>query len=263
MKIAISGKGGVGKTLVASYLSRIFAEGGYSVIALDADPDANLAASLGFPESNKIIPISEMKELIQERTGVTDEEAPPLFRMNPTVFDIPGKYALKKDNISLMVMGRVKRGGTGCYCPENAFLQALITHLLLTPDEVVIMDMAAGIEHLSRGTARMVDKLLIVVEPGRKSVETAISITSLAKDLDIKSVAAIGNKIREPSDEEYLKSNLPDLEFLGFIPYDPRVPAADMKGLSLFEASPEVTGEIKKVYQRLILQMKKSEAKTG
>lgn len=129
MKIAISGKGGVGKTLIAAYLSRIFAEGGYSVIDIDADPDANLAASLGFPESDKIVPVSEMKELIEERTGAKDDEAAPFFEMNPIVSDIPGKYALKKDGISLMVMGRVKRGGMGCYCPENAFLQALMTHL--------------------------------------------------------------------------------------------------------------------------------------
>lgn len=263
MKIAISGKGGVGKTLIASYLSRFFAEDGYSVIAIDADPDANLAMSLGFSDPDKITPISEMTELIHERTGFTDDETPPLFKMNPYVSDIPEKYALRKDGISLMVMGRVKRGGTGCYCPENAFLQALMAHLLLKTGEVVIMDMAAGIEHLSRGTARMVDKLLVVVEPGRKSVETAESITQLACDLGIKSIAAVGNKIRSESDKEFLRLSLPNLEFLGFIPYDQALPEADMKGESLFEASPRVASEVKKVYQTLISQMEKSGTKTG
>ncbi|MFH1639921.1 MAG: carbon monoxide dehydrogenase accessory protein CooC [Chloroflexota bacterium] len=255
MKFAISGKGGVGKTLIASYLSRIFAEAGYSVIAIDADPDANLATSLGFPAPDQIIPISEMKELIKERTGIRDNEATSYFKMNPTVADIPDKYALKKDGISLMVMGRVKNGGTGCYCPENAFLQSLMTHLLLKPGEVVIMDMSAGIEHLSRGTARMVDKLIIVVEPGRKSVETARRITGLAKDLGIRSIAVIANKIREPSDKEFLTSSLSGYEFLGFIPYDPAIPAADMKGTSLLEASPEVAQNIKGIYQILISGM--------
>lgn len=166
MKIAISGKGGVGKTLVAALLCRVFAEAGYSVIAVDADPDANLGLSLGFKNANKIVPISEMKELIEERTGVKAGETSPFYKLNPHVSDIPGKYALKEHGISLMVMGRVKAGGTGCYCPENALLQALMAHLLLSKDEVVIMDMAAGIEHLSRGTARMVDKLIIVTERG-------------------------------------------------------------------------------------------------
>ena len=167
MKIAISGKGGVGKTLIASLLCRVFAGAGYAVVAVDADPDSNLAASLGMPDADKIIPISQMTELIEERTGTKSGEGGPFFKLNPKVSDIPEKYAVKADGISLMVMGRMKPGGAGCYCAENSFLQALMTHLLLSKDEVVIMDMAAGIEHLTRGTARMVDILLIVVEPGQ------------------------------------------------------------------------------------------------
>jgi len=185
MKIAISGKGGVGKTLIASLLCRVFAREGYDVIAVDADPDANLAASLGLPDADKITPISEMTELIEERTGTKSGDGGPFFKLNPKVSDIPEKYAVKNDGISLMVMGRMKPGGVGCYCAENSFLQALMTHLLLSRNEVVIMDMAAGIEHLSRGTARMVDILLIVVEPGRQSIETAYRISRLANDLRI------------------------------------------------------------------------------
>jgi len=139
MKIAISGKGGVGKTLLASMLSKIFAESGYSVIAIDADPDANLAATLGFPYPEQIAPISEMSDLIEERTGARPGQSAPYFKLNPKVEDIPEKYALKQNGIRLMRMGRVKKGGTGCYCPENALLKALLTHILVARNEVVIL----------------------------------------------------------------------------------------------------------------------------
>ena len=255
MKIAISGKGGVGKTLIASLLCRVFAGAGYAVVAVDADPDANLAVSLGMPHADKITPVSEMTELIAERTGTKNGESGPFFKLNPTVSDIPEKYAVKADGISLMVMGRMKPGGAGCYCAENSFLQALMTHLLLSKDEVVIMDMAAGIEHLTRGTARMVDILLIVVEPGRQSIETAGRIDKLAKDLGIKNVAIIGNKIRNAADKDFLTSSLPGFTILVFVPYDPRITGADMAGKPLFEASPAVTGEVKKIQQELIMTL--------
>ena len=163
MKIAISGKGGVGKTLLASLLCKTFAEAGYSVIAIDADPDANLASTLGFPNADKIIPISDMKELAEERTGARGGQLGSFFKLNPKVDDLPEKYSQKHDGLRLMVMGRVKKGGTGCYCPENALLQALLTHLLIARDEVVILDMEAGIEHLGRGTAKAVDKLILTI----------------------------------------------------------------------------------------------------
>lgn len=252
MKIAISGKGGVGKTLIASMLCRVFAGMGFAVIAVDADPDANLAVSLGMPHADKITPVSEMTELIEERTGTKSGEPGPFFKLNPRVSDIPEKYALKADGVSLLVMGRMKPGGAGCYCAENSFLQALMTHLLLTKDEVVIMDMAAGIEHLTRGTARMVDILLIVVEPGRQSIETALRINTLARELGIKNVAIIGNKLRNIADKDFITSNLHGFKFLGFIPYDPNIATADMSGKSLFEASSTVTGEVKKIQQELV-----------
>ena len=164
MKIAISGKGGVGKTLLATLLSNIFATFGYSVLAIDADPDSNLAANLGVPHAEEIIPISEMHELIEERTGAKPGEIAPSFKLNPKVDDLPDNYSVKLDGINLMVMGRIKRGGTGCYCPEGALLQSLLAHLLVARNEVVILDMEAGIEHLGRGTAQAVDKLIVVVE---------------------------------------------------------------------------------------------------
>lgn len=252
MKIAITGKGGVGKTLLASLLCKIFAKAGYSVIAIDADPDANLASTLGFPEPDKIIPISEMKELIEERTGSRPGQAESFFKLNPKVDDLPDKYSVKHDGIRLMVMGRIKKGGTGCYCSESALLQALLSHLLLTRDEVVILDMEAGIEHLGRGTARAVDKLIVVVEPGRRSTETANRIGKLAQDIGVQNIAVVGNKIRSQSDREFLISILPGFEFIGFIPYDQAVVDADLANLPILDSSPQVITEVKNIYQSLL-----------
>ncbi|MBI4180478.1 MAG: AAA family ATPase, partial [Chloroflexi bacterium] len=204
MKIAISGKGGVGKTLLSALLTRIFAESGYAVLAIDADPDANLAATLGFPHPEEITPISEMKELVEERTGAKPGEIAPFYKLNPKVDDIPEKYSVKHNGIRLMVMGRIKRGGTGCYCAEGSLLQALLAHLLLARNEVVILDMEAGIEHLGRATAKAVDKLIVVVEPGRRSLETAYRIGELAEDIGLPNIAVVGNKIRSQSDRDFL-----------------------------------------------------------
>jgi len=252
MKIAISGKGGVGKTLLASMLSKIFAESGYSVIAIDADPDANLAATLGFPQAEEITPVSEMKELIEERTGARPGKAEIFFKLNPKVDDIPEKYSVKHNEIRLMVMGQIKRGGSGCYCPENALLKALMTHLIVARNEVVILDMEAGIEHLGRGTARAVDKLIVVVEPGRRSIETALSIEKLAVEIGLQNITVVGNKIRSQSEREFLISNLPGFEFLGFIPYDQAIVDADLANLPILESSQQVTAAVKDIYQALL-----------
>jgi len=252
MKIAISGKGGVGKTLLAAFLSHTFAEAGYSVIAIDADPDANLAATLGYPHPEKMTPISELNNLIEERVGVRPGTSGSFFKLNPRVDDLPEKYSVKMDGIRIMAMGRIKRGGTGCYCPEGALLQALVSHLLLQRDEVVILDMEAGIEHLSRGTTKAVDKLLIVVEPGRRSLETAQTIKTLAKDLGLKNIAVVGNKITSEADKAFIKSNLPDVEILGFINYDPAINDADHANRSLFTASTQTVKEVRSIYDKLM-----------
>ena len=262
MKIAISGKGGVGKTLLASLLSKTFSESGYAVLAIDADPDANLAANLGFPNPDKITPISELHELIEERVGAKPGQSGSFFKLNPKVDDLPEKYSAKLDGIRLMVMGRIKRGGTGCYCPEGALLQALLAHLLLQRDEVVIIDMEAGIEHLTRGTARAVDKLIIVVEPGRRSIETAQRIFELAEDLNLKNVAVVGNKIQNPSQKEFIVKNLPNAEFLGFIPYDEAIIDADLANRSILNSSLNVVAEVKKIYLALVSSAK-TQAKKG
>lgn len=252
MKIAVSGKGGVGKTILASFLAKIFAESGYSVLAIDADPDTNLAATLGFPNSDKITPISEMDALIEERTGAPPGQATTYFRLNPKVDDLPEKYSLKRDGIRLMVMGRAKKGGSGCYCPENALLQALLVHLLVSRNEVVILDMEAGIEHLGRATAKAVDKLIVVVEPSRRSIETAYRINKLAQDISLQNIAVVANKVRTQSDREFLVSSLPDFEFLGFIPYDQAIVEADLANLPLLDSSQQITNEVRNIYQVLL-----------
>jgi len=251
MKIAISGKGGVGKTSLAALLAKVFAEDGYSVLAVDADPDANLAAALGFPHPEEITPISEMKALIEERTGAKPGETGGFFKLNPKVDDIPEKYTQRHNSIKLMVMGRIKRGGSGCYCPENTLLQALISHLLLARNEVVILDMEAGIEHLGRATAKAVDKLIVVVEPGRRSFETALTVDKLAKDIGLNNIALVGNKIRSQSDKDVLLSSLSGFEFLGFISYDQAFIDADLANLPLADASQQITNEARNIYHAL------------
>ncbi|MFC2035202.1 AAA family ATPase [Chloroflexota bacterium] len=251
MKISISGKGGVGKTLFASLLSKLFAQSGYSVIAIDADPDANLAFALGFPNAEKIVPISEMTGLIEERTGAEPGQLAPFYKLNPKVDDIPDKYAFKLDGIRLMRMGKLKKGGSGCYCPENSMLQALMNHLMVARNEVVIMDMEAGLEHFGRGTASMVDKLIVVVEPSRKSVETTHNIRILASEIGLNSLALVGNKIRNESDKNFLVGNLHDFSFLGFIPYDQAVVEADQTNDSPLDTSQPVRTAMENIYQVL------------
>jgi CO dehydrogenase maturation factor len=252
MKLAISGKGGVGKTLLAACLSRKFSESGYSVIAIDADPDANLAATLGFPNPEGIIPISEMRELIEERTGARPGQAAPYFTLNPKVDDLPEKYARRLDGIRLMRMGTVKGGGAGCYCPESALLKTLMAHLLVARNEVIILDMEAGIEHLTRGTAGSVDRLIVVVEPGRRSIETAQSIERLASELGIRHLAAVGNKVRSESDRDFMRSALPSFEFLGFIPYDQAIVDADLANNQVLTSSARLREAVNEIYRKLV-----------
>jgi len=251
MKIAISGKGGVGKTLLASLLARLFADRGYSVIAIDADPDANLATTLGFPDADKIIPISEMKGLIAERTETERGKSGYYFKINPRVDDIPQKYSVEHEGIRLLVMGAVKKGGTGCYCPENALLAALLAHLLIASDEVVILDMAAGIEHLGRGTAKAVDRLIVVVEPCRSSIETAYRISKLARDIGIEKLAIVGNKIHNREEQDFITSRLGDFDVLGFIPYDPAIVQAEISNRPLLDASQSIGSAVEEIYNKL------------
>ena len=232
MKIAISGKGGVGKTTLSAFLVKWFAAQGKKVLAIDADPDANLGQGLGVRGAKDIVPISKMKELVAERTESTPGSFGGFFKMNPRVDDLPEKLAVPSgDGVRLMVMGGVKKGGTGCVCPESILLKNLVQHLILRRDEVVIMDMEAGIEHLGRATSQAVDWLIVVVEPGRRSIDTALKIKELAGDIGLNKVALVGNKVRSDRDRRFLTESLSEYRFLGFIPYDEGIIDADLKGV--------------------------------
>ncbi len=235
MKIAVSGKGGVGKTTFSSLLIRSLNEDGKHVLAIDADPDANLAAAVGIENAESITPIAEMKDLIFERTGAQPGTIGGFFSLNPKVDDLPDALSARLGNIKLMRLGGVKKGGAGCICPESTLLKALVMHVVLARDEVVIMDMEAGIEHLGRGTAQAVDKLIIVVEPGRRSIETAGHIKQLAAEIHLHNIAVVGNKIRGQKDEDFLRKHLAGFEFIGFLPYDDALIEADLDGLSPFD----------------------------
>jgi len=235
MKLAISGKGGVGKTTLAALLIRAFNEQGKRVLAIDADPDANLAAALGIPNPQSISPISNMKALIEERTGAKGGSMGSFFRLNPKVDDLPEKLSVPVDHIKFMRLGGVKKGGGGCICPESTLLKTLVTHILLARDEVVIMDMEAGIEHLGRGTASAMDKLIVVVEPGRRSVDTAHNIKRLAADIGLNRIVLVGNKIRGEADRKFLEKYVVGLEWLGFLPYDEEIIEADLSGESPYD----------------------------
>ena len=253
MKLAITGKGGVGKTTLASLLARLYAAEGDTVLAIDANPDANLASAIGLPQeqAQRIKPIAEMEELIEERTGAKPGTQAPFFKLNPQVDDIPDRFSATLNGIKLLIMGTVKKGGGGCMCPESALLRNLLNHLLLRRSEVVIMDMDAGVEHLGRGTALAVDAFIIVVEPGRRSIQTAEAIKNLAQDLGIETCYVVGSKTTSDADRRFIIDNMPGFEVLGFINYNPMIIEADLKGMSVFDAAPEAVAEARTIKQRL------------
>ena len=251
MKLAVSGKGGVGKTTFASLLIRNFNEMGKRVLAIDADPDANLAAGIGIEDAEKIVPIAEMKELVFERTGAQPGTIGGFFKLNPKVDDLPEALSVNFENIKLMRLGGVPKGGSGCICPESTLLRALVMHIVLARDEVVVMDMEAGIEHLGRATAKAVDKLIVVVEPGRRSIDTAGHIRKLAAEIGLNAIAVVGNKIRGPKDREFLENHLPDFEFLGFLPYDDTLIEADLNGVSPFDVDSPSKEQVKSMISSL------------
>lgn len=251
MKIAVTGKGGVGKTTFAAILSRLYAEEKKSVLAADVDPDANLGLALGFSEEEleKIAPISTMKSLVDERTGVDPSGIGKFFKMNPKVDDIPETFAKEHEGVKLLVLGTVDTAGAGCVCPEHIILKRLISHLVIQSDDVVILDMEAGLEHLGRGTTDFMDQFIVVIEPGARSIQTYKNVKRLATDLGIKQVRVVANKVRGTEDEEYIKERIPAEDLLGFVHYTAEVIDADRQAKSPYDSCKAAVEEIRKIKQ--------------
>jgi len=247
LKLAISGKGGVGKTTLAAVLARLFARDGRRVFAVDADPDTNLALMMGYPEPQAVPSLAGMQDLIEERTGAKAGSYGVFVKLNPKVDDLPEKISVDVDGVRLAVMGVVATGGTGCACPENVLLKNFIDHLFLERDDVVIMDMEAGVEHLGRATARAVDAFLVVVEPSRKSVETAVKVKKLASDIGVRTVLAVGNKVSSDDERDFLASALAGIPITGMLPADVAVKRCDARGVLDLEEAADFVRAVAKV----------------
>ena len=260
MKIAISGKGGVGKTTIAGTLARLMADLDQKVLAIDADPDANLASAIGFTmkEVENVTPLAQMTEEIESRTGAKKGTFGGIFKLNPQVDDIPEKFSLLKKNIKLLILGTIPEGGGGCYCPESVLLKYLLRHLFLQRDESIILDMEAGLEHLGRGSTRGIDDFIVVVEPGTRSLQTARQVRKLAGDLGVKQVYVVGNKIHTPEDRRFIEESLDDMIILGSLDYDPEIVAADRRDEAPYDVNPEVVKNVKEMYNNLCRRIESS-----
>lgn len=251
MKIAVTGKGGVGKTTFAATLARLYAEEGRKVLAADVDPDANLGLALGFSdeELDEIIPISKMRKLIEERTEADDFNR--VFKLNPKVDDIPDKYARTCNGVKLLLLGTVETANSGCVCPEHVMLKRIINHLVLRSDDVVVLDMEAGLEHLARGTTAGMDQFVVVIEPGARSVQTYKNVKRLAEGLGVKRVGVVANKVRGEEDEAFIREKIPAEDLLGIIHWNNEVIDADRQGKSPYDFSETAVAEIRQIKRHM------------
>jgi CO dehydrogenase maturation factor len=254
MKLAISGKGGVGKTTLSALLAQYYADQGKDVLAVDADPSPCLAGALGLPDDlrAKLSPIAEMDALIEERTGAKPGTTGGFFTLNPRVDDLPERFSVKYRDVRLLEMGSVDLGGSGCICPESAMLKTLFTHLLFRDDEVLIIDMYAGVEHLGRATVDFVDAMIIVVEPTQRSLGTAAQIKDLSRDIGLTRLWLVGNKVRTEEEKNFLKENSPGLPLLGTLPMDLGVLDADRLGEPVYDHVPSLKSAAEEIAKILL-----------
>ena len=253
MKLAITGKGGVGKTTLTALLAQVYADQGRDVLAVDADPSPCLAGALGFPDAlrAKLSPIAEMDALIEERTGAKPGTVGGFFTLNPRVDDIPERFSVVHRGVRLLESGSVDLGGSGCICPESAMLKTLFTHLLFRKDDVLLLDMYAGVEHLGRATVDFVDAMIVVVEPTRRSLGTAAQIKKLANDIGLTKLYLVGNKVRNEEETTFLETETPSLPVLGFLPADLKVQEADRLGIPVYDHVSKLRDSAEQIISRL------------
>ena len=256
MKLAISGKGGVGKTTLSALLAQVYADAGRDVFAVDADPSPCLSGALGFPDEKlaKLKPIAEMSALIEERTGAKPGTTGGFFTINPRVDDIPERFSVTHRGVRLLESGSVELGGSGCICPEAAILKNLFTHLLFRDDDLLILDMYAGVEHLGRATVDFVDAMIIVVEPTRRSLGTARQIKKLASDIGLNRLWLVGNKVRNEDESNFLEEETPGIPILGFLSADLAVQEADRLGIPVYDHVPALKVAAKEMSRKLITE---------
>ncbi len=250
LKIAIGGKGGVGKTTVCAVWAQLFAEEGFDVLAIDADPNTNLSLAFGIPLEKSPEPLVKMKQLIAERTGTEKGTVGAYFKLNPKVSDLPEKYWLEASGVKLLVLGGITQAGAGCACPEGAFLKALLSHTILGRHEIVLIDLAAGVEFMGRASIEGINALVVVTEPGGRSIETTKTIARMGNELGIKHVAAIANKITNMTQAELIKSKL-SVPVLTNINYDLSVQEADLHNKPVFTIGGELVNRLREAKNKL------------
>jgi CO dehydrogenase maturation factor len=255
LKIAVAGKGGVGKTTVSAVLAQLFSQDGSDVLAVDADPDANLCAAFGVSPDECPEPLINMKPLIGERTGTGRDAVGVYFKLNPKVSDLPEKHWHTVNGVKLLAMGGIEQAGSGCACAKGSFLKALLSHTILQRKEVVFVDLDAGVECMGRASILGIDALIIVVEPGSRSIETATNIAHMSKDLGVKLVAVIVNKITSPAQLDVIREKV-QLPILTGIEYSPLIQQADLDRQGVFQSDPNVVKRLTEAKQSLIELMK-------
>ena len=258
LKIAIGGKGGVGKTTICAFLAQIFAEDNFDILAIDADPNTTLAMAFGIKADKNPEPLINMKELIEERTGTKLDSIGSYFKMNPNVKDLPEKYWLEINKIKLLVLGAITHGGSGCACPEGAFLKAMLRHIILQRQEMVLVDLAAGVEFLGRASILGIDMLILIVEPGGRSIETANKMAAMAKELGIKHVTAIANKITKQAQVDLIQAQLKNIALLGKINFSDNLIEADINREDVFSSDEIALNQLKEIKLNLIKILSKT-----